>query len=148
MFYFSFIITLVIPVANTEACVHREQRSYARNVNKKTSYLLKLHSCILCVVKTSFANQIYAFICDRMRSIVSNRHLYYFENCRPLFIGPTASFGKLRFSKIICWTSSNWIHGPNKQRSTLFKIMRLTHAKRSIAFDRKWMHIFGSQIRL
>ena len=59
---------------------------------------LTSENCILvflCVVKTSFANQIYTLICDRMRSIVSNRH--YFEKCRPLFIG----------DRVFSWTKSN-----------------------------------------
>ena len=64
---------------------------------------LTSENCILvflCVVKTSFANQIYALICDRMGSIVSNRH--FFEKCRPLFIGTVYSVGRSPTNEELC----------------------------------------------
>ena len=58
---------------------------------------LTSENCILvflCVVKTSFANQIYALICDRMRSIVSNRH--FFEVSTAVY-----------WDRVFSWTKSN-----------------------------------------
>ena len=130
---------------------------------------LTSENCILvflCVVKTSFANQIYALICDRIRSIVSNRH--YFEKCRPLFIGtvysvgrsPTNDFRKAKLSergtkcreeKETCLFSYCCdifaAHSQLAQQTAVDTFQNNGGSKRSIAFDRKSMHIFGSQMR-